>query len=192
MSVRAIVIGASAGAIETLIQLLQPLPSSYRVPIIIVCHLPASEGDNMLSIVLARHCQLQVKEACERETLCSGTIYIAPPSYHLLLEKDLTLALSLDDKVLCCRPSIDVLFMSAADALEEELLGILLTGANADGADGLVAIKQRGGQVFVQDPVTATVDVMPRAALMALKKSHLSADAVENTQGLTRRLLSQL
>jgi two-component system chemotaxis response regulator CheB len=108
---------------------------------------------------------LPVLEALEREPVLPGHVYIAPPNYHLLIESDRTFAVSVDERVCYVRPSIDVLFYAAADVFEERLLGIILTGGNSDGAQGLKAIKDAGGATLVQDPVTAYADIMPRAAI---------------------------
>jgi two-component system chemotaxis response regulator CheB len=110
---------------------------------------------------------VQVKEAEEKETAVPGTVYVAPANYHLLLEDDRTFSLTLESRVRFARPSIDVLFESAADVYGSRLIGIILTGANDDGSRGLAAIKKRGGLAVVQDPTGAEVDTMPRAALRA-------------------------
>lgn len=164
--VEAIVTGVSAGGMEALKLVLTPLPVNFRLPIIIVQHMhPYSE--NYLVDFLNARCRLAVKEAEEKERIEPGRIYIAPPNYHLLIEHDRTFSLSVSEKVNHARPSIDVTFETAASVYGSRLVGVVLTGANNDGSRGLQRIKQRGGYAIVQDPQTAEVDSMPRAALAA-------------------------
>jgi len=160
----AIVIGASAGGVEAVGALLQGLPTPYAPSLIVVIHLPPDRPSLLAGIFQAR-CQLPVHEALDKEHLEAGTVYIAPPGYHLLVEADGTLALSLDAPVAFSRPSIDVLFESAAAAYGERVLGIVLSGANSDGAAGLAAIRAAGGRAWVQDPGDAMAAAMPQAAL---------------------------
>ena len=162
----AIVIGASAGGIKALSLVLEPLPKEFALPIIIVQHLhPYSES--YLSHILSTKSELHVKQADEKEKIQAGSVYVAPPNYHLLIEEDHTLSLSLDAWVNYSRPAIDVLFETAAYAYREKLIGIVLTGANYDGSQGLKKIKEFGGYAIVQEPSTAEVDVMPNAAIAA-------------------------
>lgn len=165
--VDAIVIGASAGGVEALLTLFAELPAHFRLPIIVVLHLP-SERRSRLAEVFAQHVAMPVKEVDDKELIASGTLYFATPGYHVSVESDLSLSLSLEDRVHHSRPSIDILFESAADAFGRRLAGVLLTGANADGARGLAQIKEQGGFTLVQDPGTAQAPTMPEAAL-ALK-----------------------
>ncbi|WP_034643683.1 chemotaxis protein CheB [Desulfovibrio inopinatus] len=160
----AIVLGASAGGPEAILYLLRSLPNEYPVPIFVVLHMHPNQKGNFPSYC-NKYCSLKVKEAEDKEVVLPGTVYIAPPNYHLLLERDRTLALSVDARVKFSRPSIDVLFESAADVYKNELVGIILTGANDDGADGLKKIKQLGGVTIVQDPATAAFASMPKAAI---------------------------
>ena len=161
---QAIVIGASAGAVEALQQLLPSLPAGYPLPIVIVVHLPPT-GKSLLAELFAPVCDIAVREVDDKEALSPGTAYFAPPNYHVLIERNGSLSLSNEEPVHYSRPSIDVLFESAADAYGPALMGILLTGANDDGARGLAAIEQAGGSVFVQDPKTASATAMPQAGL---------------------------
>ncbi|MES2604928.1 MAG: chemotaxis protein CheB [Pseudomonadota bacterium] len=163
---QAIVIGASAGALEALSAILPGLPAGYALPIFIVVHLPPDK-DSLLAEILASKCKLQVHEAEDKEVIRPGTIYVAPPDYHLLIEHDGTLSLSSEEQVHFSRPSIDVLFETAADAYGDKLVGIVLTGANQDGADGLRAIAEAGGKAIVQQPSLAFSPFMPKAALDA-------------------------
>lgn len=160
----AIVIGASAGAVEALTKLLPALKPGFPVPIIVVVHVPADRRSAMADLFRAK-CTLEVREAEGKEAIVEGTIYFAPPDYHLLAEGDRTFSLSCDPPVLYSRPSIDVLFESAADAFGSRLIGIVLTGANADGAQGLKAIIEAGGRGIVQTPSSAFAPAMPEAAL---------------------------
>jgi two-component system, chemotaxis family, protein-glutamate methylesterase/glutaminase len=162
----AVVIGVSAGGLEALNVILPALPVDFPIPIIIVQHQhPAS--DDYLARSLNQKCQLTVKQADEKENIQPCVVYIAPPNYHLMIEDDRTFSLSIDARVNYARPSIDVLFETAADVYGAALIGIILTGANSDGSAGLKKIKQRGGLAIVQDPETATIDAMPKAAIAA-------------------------
>jgi len=167
-----VVIGVSAGGIEALKVILTPLPASFPLPIAIVQHRD-ERSDDFLAEYLNRLSALAVSEAEDKEPLCAGHAYLAPAGHHLLLESDRSFSLSVDPRVNYSCPSIDVLFESAADAFEESLIGIVLTGANADGAQGLKAIKARGGLTIVQDPQTAQAAAMPRAALAATAVDYL-------------------
>lgn len=169
---RAIVIGVSAGALDALSQLLPALPSDSAFAVIVVVHLPPDKK-NLVPELLQRKCPMRVLEAEEKESIEAGTIYIAPPNYHLLVEQDKTLSLSNEDPVLFSRPSVDVLFESAADAFGEQLTGIVLTGANEDGAFGLRTIIDAGGTGVVQSPEEAYAAEMPRAAHRACPEASL-------------------
>ncbi|MGU3496058.1 chemotaxis protein CheB [Xanthobacteraceae bacterium A53D] len=160
----AVVIGASAGGPSALQVLLAHLDATFRGPVVVVNHLGA-EGPDLLADILAKDCRLPVVTAQERTALRPGVVHVAPSGYHLLIEKDHRFAISMDEKVAFSRPSIDVLFTSAADAFGSDLVGVVLTGANADGADGLQTIRRAGGLAFVQDPEEAAVPTMPAAAL---------------------------
>jgi len=162
---RAIVIGASAGGLYAIRDLLVPLPSDFRIPIIIVQHLsPTSE--NYMVEFLNKTTSLNIKEVDEKEPIKPNMVYIAPPNYHVLIEEDETFSLSADEKVNYSRPSIDVLFYSAADIYKNNLIGVVLTGANDDGARGLFAIRKNGGLGIVQTPATAEAPQMPTAAIL--------------------------
>lgn len=161
---RAVVIGVSAGALEALSTILPALPADYPLPIVIVVHLPPNKN-SLFAELLDSKCSLRVCEAEDKEPLLAGTVYIAPPGYHLLVEMDRTLSLSTEEEILYSRPSIDVLFETAADAFGEQLIGVVLTGANEDGARGLRAIVDSGGKAIVQRPDTAMAMMMPQSAL---------------------------
>lgn len=162
--VDAIVIGTSAGGVDALSTLLPALPRDFAGAVFIVLHLPR-ERPSLLVDIFAPKCALAVREAEDKEPVAPGTVYFAPPDYHLLVDEGPQLALSADEPVHFSRPSIDVLFESAADVYGARLLGIILTGASHDGADGLAIISQRGGETIVQDPATAESPLMTQAAL---------------------------
>jgi len=162
--IEAVVIGGSAGALDALAAILPALPRSLPQPIALVIHLPATRP-SCLPEVIGTRCELHVKEAEDKEPLAAGTLYVAPPNYHLLIEARRCLSLSVDEPVHFSRPAIDVLFESAADAYGPALVGVLLTGASEDGARGLAHIAERGGTTIVQAPETAAARTMPEAAL---------------------------
>ena len=161
---RAVVIGASAGGVEALMPLLTGLPEGYPLPVVVVLHLP-EDRQSLLAEVFGNRARVPVREAADKEAMTPGTVHFAPAGYHLLLEHDLSFSLSCDAPVHYSRPAIDVLFESASDALGEGLVGILLTGANEDGAAGLARIGIAGGLTVVQDPQEAQCSDMPQAAL---------------------------
>jgi len=167
----AIVIGASAGGFAALSEILPRLPKTLSQAVVVVQHLHPESGEYMVEF-LRQHCALPVKEAEDKEPIKPGVIYVATAKYHLLIERDRSFSLSVDDKVNYSRPSIDVLFESAAKTYGPRLIGIVLTGANADGAAGLATIKACGGLTIVQDPATAEVPFMPQAALAATMVDH--------------------
>jgi two-component system chemotaxis response regulator CheB len=159
-----VVIGASSGGIELLGTLLPQLPAGFPAAVLVVQHL---RGDtrNLLHELYAPRCALPLCEAADKQPIEPGRVYFAPPDYHLLVELDHTCALSVDDPVRYSRPSIDVLFESAAFAYRAGLLGILLTGANDDGSAGMAAIRAAGGTTWAQLPSTARAPIMPSSAI---------------------------
>ena len=162
--VDAVAIGASAGGVEVLSMLLSSLPASCRLSFFIVLHIPR-DRPSLLPELFSTRCALPVKEAEDKEPIQPGTVYFAPPDYHLLIDRGPAFALSSDEPVHFSRPSIDVLFDSAADIYGERLIGVILTGANQDGAEGLAAVGRAGGRTVVQDPVSAAVAYLPQATL---------------------------
>lgn len=170
----AVVIGVSAGGLKALATILAYLPADYSIPVIIVQHL-LEGSDSFLVDYLNEQVSIRVKEAMDKETIRPGFVYVAPPGYHLLIEDDRIFSLSIDPKVNYSRPSIDVLFDSAAFVYQEKCLGIILTGANRDGSEGLRHIKMNGGQAIIQDPETAEYNMMPLAAMSAVKADHILA-----------------
>ena len=161
----AVLIGGSAGSVDALQKILSDLPARFSLPIVVVQHLPANLRVN-LDMVYGPHSDMRLEEAEDKMRLEAGHVYFAPASYHLLVEKDLSLSLSVDELVHFSRPSIDVLFESAAVSLRDRCAAILLTGANEDGAKGLKFLRERGAVTIVQDPATAQVKMMPEAALL--------------------------
>lgn len=171
---KAVVIGASSGGMNALKAILPVLPAGFSMPVIIVQHISASSNSYWIEM-LDNLCELHVKEAEEKEKIQKGYVYIAPPNYHLLIERDETLSLSADRRVNFARPSIDVLFESAADVYKERLIGIILSGSNSDGTEGLQRIKSYGGFVIAQDPATAESGFMPASAIEKLAVDHISS-----------------
>lgn len=163
-----IVVGTSLGGMRALETILHGLPPDFPLPLAVVQHRGTDgESPSPLPSLLQRHTPLPVSEANDKEPMVGGRVYLAPPDYHLLVDERRRFALSVDDRVLFARPSIDMLFESAADVYRDRVLGVVLTGASADGAQGAARIKRRGGTVVAQDPTTAESGVMPRAAIAA-------------------------
>ncbi len=178
--IKAIVIGASAGGITALLKLLKPLPSSFPLPIAIVLHLPQSR-DSKLADVFQYHFAMNVQQALDKEWIQPGVIYFAPAGYHLSIEKNFSFSLSCEEPESFARPSIDVLMQSAADAYGSLLTGILLTGANHDGAAGLESLTLAGGLSIVQDPEEAETPIMPQTAIKRCQpKLILKLDEIHN------------
>ncbi|MEO5947840.1 MAG: chemotaxis protein CheB [Chitinophagaceae bacterium] len=159
-----IVIGGSAGSFQVILKLVSQLDKGFDIPVLIITH--RSRGnDTQLIDILNEKTSLRVKEAEEKELILPGCIYVCPPDYHLLIEKDKTLSLDYSEKVHYARPSIDVTFQCVADIYKEKSIAVLLSGANGDGAEGLYCIHQQGGVTIVQDPKNAEVPLMPQRAL---------------------------
>jgi len=162
--IEAVVIGGSAGGVDALIQLLPALPEGYDLPVMCILHLP-SDRESRLAELFDERLPLPVREAADKEAIAAGTVYFAGAGYHLSVEQDRTFSLSCEPPVHYARPALDVLMESSADAYGAGLVGILLTGANHDGADGMAQIRARGGFTVVQDPDDAQVGVMPLEAI---------------------------
>ena len=187
------VIGASAGGVDALMTLLPALQRGFGPPVFVVLHLPRHTRSALVEIFAPR-CALAVREVDDKEPVADATIYFAPPDYHLLIDHGAgsrrlaravapSLALSAEETVRYSRPSIDVLFESAADFYGARLAGIILTGANADGADGLVAVSRAGGVTIVQQPLDAFASAMPAAAI-----ARVTPDYVLPLADIARRL----
>ncbi|HEY0818328.1 MAG TPA: chemotaxis protein CheB [Rhizobacter sp.] len=170
--IEAIVIGGSAGGVDALAVLLPALPARLRVPVMVVLHLPR-EKPSLLVEIFSRQCPLTVCEAADKAPIEPGTVYFAPADYHLLVDRGPCFALSVDEPVHFSRPSIDVLFETAADAYGEHLLAVVLTGASQDGAEGLAAVHRAGGITVVQEPSEAPAPYMPESALRASPVDHV-------------------
>ena len=163
MGFEIVVVGTSIGGLKALPVLLSGLPSEFPVPVVLVQH-RGKVSDSGLCEFLNQGSKLPVTEPEDKEPLLPGHIYLAPRDYHLLIA-DGSFALSTDPPVVFARPSIDVLFESAADEYEDRAIGVILTGANQDGSRGLAKIKSRGGLTVVEDPVTSARAEMPQAAI---------------------------
>lgn len=167
MSFECVVIGTSLGGLSALQIVLRNLPADFLVPIAIVQHRHKHSGNTLLGL-LQKDSLLPIKEVEDKDEILPGQVYLAPADYHLLIETGY-FALSTDEPVSYARPSIDVLFESAADIYAEQAIGVILTGANHDGTQGLKKIKARGGMAIVQEPATAESAIMPLAAISAVK-----------------------
>ena len=191
---QALVIGVSAGGLNTLQRILPKLPENFPLAVIVLQHRgkdsnnTQENGLDFLVSFFSKHCILPVVEAEQLEQIKAGTIYIAPARYHLLIEKDFTFSLSVDQAVNHSIPSIDVLFSSASDSYKSRLIGLILTGASSDGSAGLTSIKNNGGLTLVQDPASAEVDFMPKEAIKShqvdkiISLEYISSYLVEVTQ----------
>lgn len=168
----AVVIGASAGGLNAIQVILSLLSDKFRLPLIIVQH-QHPESKELLVKVLQGIGKIPIKEAIDKDKIIQRFIYIAPADYHLMIEQDKTFSLSMSEPVNYARPSIDVLFESAAEIYRTKLIGIILTGANYDGSKGLKKIKEFGGLAIVQDPKNAEVDSMPKAAIREVKANYI-------------------
>jgi two-component system chemotaxis response regulator CheB len=171
-NVDAIVIGTSAGGVDALSVILPAIDGGYHGAILVVLHLPR-ERPSLLVDIFGPKCALSVREAEDKEPVAAGTVYFAPSDYHLLVEHGPVLALSMDAPVNFSRPSIDVLFESAAEVYGPRLLGVILTGASDDGAAGLEAVSRAGGMTCVQDPSTAYASLMVTSALRRVRAHHV-------------------
>jgi len=188
-TIKAIVMGCSAGGVEALKYVLTRLPQDFPVPILVVQHIAPNSSDS-LARLLDDVCKIKVKEAEEMELIQSGIVYLAPANYHLQIEPDFTFSLSIDPPVSYARPSIDVLFESAAHLIGAQLIGVILTGANDDGSKGLKMVKNKGGITIIQDPANAKARKMPESALNELKPDYIVT--LENLHKLLIKLTACL
>ena len=179
-----VVIGGSSGSLQVIIHILGRLPQDFPIPVLLIIH-RAYSNDSMLLDLLALKSNIIVREVEEKDKIVSPCVYLAPADYHVLIEKDETFTLDYSEKLNFSRPSIDVSFISAALVYGKNLTGILLSGANEDGAEGLKEIKSQGGYTIIQHPDEAVVNYMP------LRASHKSRiDKVLNAEGISRYLIS--
>lgn len=169
--IRLIVIGCSRGGLQAMETILPHFPAGYDVPIAVVQH-RAKDSTPLLASVLQRYCAIPVVEPDDKTVIKPGHVYLAPANYHLQVE-DTMFSLSVDLPVHYSRPSVDVLFETAADVYGGDMVAVILTGANDDGATGVEYVRQAGGIVVVQDPATAESDEMPRAAIAATEVDHI-------------------
>lgn len=185
--VEAVVIGGSAGANRVLRQVLGGLTPQFPVPIVVVLHMHPDDG-GLLVENLQRTCPLPVVEILDKMPSVPGRVHVAPPDYHVLMERRGTFALSLDEPVQYCRPAIDVTLTSASALLGAGLLAIILSGANEDGADGVTAARRAGARTIVQDPADAQFPVMPAAALArsGQERGLTAREIAAHLQGLER------
>lgn len=172
MNYEAIVIGVSSGGMNAMKVMFSLLLNEFNTPIIIVQHI-SSQSENLWIRLLNDKSNLYIKEADEKESIEHGKVYIAPPNYHLLIERDKTFSLTIDERVNYARPSIDVLFESAAEAYKNKLIGVILTGSNNDGTKGLKRIKEYGGLTIVQDLATAESFYMPASAIAVVQMDYI-------------------
>lgn len=173
---RVLVIGGSAGSLEALLQFLPKLKMDIPFSIVIVLH-RKNAGESMLTDLLQSRTELPVREIEDKEKMIPSFIYVAPANYHVLIEKDDSFSLDVSEKINYSRPSIDVSFETAADVYGPAAAALLLSGANADGTEGLKRIQEKGGRVLIQQPSSAEVAYMPQQAL-----KEINADAVLSTE----------
>ena len=161
---KAVVTGGSAGGVKALTDILAILPPDFALPVLVVQHLHSSD-EGSLARHLARATRMRVVEPCDKQHIDRGCVYVAPANYHMLVERRGTIALSVGERVNWSRPSIDVLFESATLAWGESVIAVILSGANADGMEGMRSVRQAGGLTIAQDPATAETPYMPQAAI---------------------------
>jgi two-component system, chemotaxis family, protein-glutamate methylesterase/glutaminase len=187
MKYKAVVVGGSAGSLDIILNIVSYADQSAGILYIIILH-RKNDTDSVLTGLFSSRTKLKVKEVEDKDYILPGYIYIAPPDYHLLLEDENTFSLDASEKIFFSRPSIDVTFESVADVFGTAVIGILLSGANADGAHGLNRIHQAGGFTIVQDPESAEVDYMPRQAIDKLKPN--AVVSAKEIPGFLKKLIS--
>ena len=166
-----VAVGTSWGGLAALTKLLGELPADFRIPVVVVQH-RSKDSERLLVQLLQDTTDLKVCEIEDKDPLTPGTVHVAPANYHVLIENGYA-SLTVEEPVRFSRPSIDVMFSSAADTYRSAAIGVVLTGANEDGARGLAHIVQRGGFALVQDPKTAEIPIMPEAAIRAVPTSEV-------------------
>ena len=170
--IEAVVIGASSGGLKALQEICGNLDKSFSKPVIIVQHIHA-HADGFMVWHLNSISPVKVKEAEDKEKLEKGIIYVAPANYHIMIDDGSVISLTTDERINYSRPSIDVLFESAAEVFQDQLVGVILTGANDDGTEGMRLIKQSGGMTIIQDPQTAEVRTMPESVFRQMQVDHI-------------------
>ncbi|MBC7914398.1 MAG: chemotaxis protein CheB [Pyrinomonadaceae bacterium] len=190
--IKILLIGGSAGSIDVIIKILQGLKENLSLAIVIVIH-RKSTSDSTLTQLFDRRSKIRVIEAEEKEKILPGKIYLAPANYHLLIENDNTFSLDTSEKVQFSRPSIDVTFESAAEVYNKHLAALLLSGANSDGAQGILNIANTGGLTIVQNPDSAEVDFMPKAAIFKTVVDYIidSEDLADFVNNLSAAQISE-
>lgn len=184
--VGAVLVGGSAGSLEALARIVEALPEELGVPVIVVVHTPKDRPSGLVEALSAR-CPLPIREPVDKETVEKGTVFVAAPGYHLLVERSQCFSFSVDAPENFSRPSIDVLFDSAVDVYGSQLVAVILSGASRDGARGIKAVHDAGGLALVQSPEEASSPEMPRAALAACPAAEVHPSA-----GLARRVVAAL
>ena len=187
MAYELVVIGTSWGGLHALRRVLRGLPAKFDVPVVVVQH-RHRDSDELLVSLLQEHTALEVCEVEDKMDLKSGGVYVAPAEYHVLVETG-HLELSTEEPVRFSRPSIDVTFESAADSYGSRTIGVVMTGANDDGARGLRRIADRGGAAFVQDPSTAESAIMPAAAIKHVPEARVAK--LDDLGALVGRLVAR-
>lgn len=167
-----VAIGGSAGSLQVILAIAASLGDSYPIPVLVVLHRNVGFESSLEDLISART-GLPIKEVEEKDPVRGGTIYLCPADYHVLVEQDLSFSLDYSERVNFSRPSIDVIFRSAADVFGAGFLAVLLSGGNADGVEGLQYVKSRHGATLVQDPATAEVPYMPQQAITRMKPDHV-------------------
>lgn len=175
MPCKLLIIGGSAGSLEALLKIVPCLDSEMELAIVVVIHRKSSY-DSQLGSILQERIPWPIHEVSEKDPVLPKHVYIAPGDYHLLIENDHTFSLDDSEKVNFCRPSIDVSFESAAEVYRSNLIAVLLSGANADGAKGLQQVKLLGGTTIVQDPSSAEISYMPEQAILQGQIDHVVSD----------------
>lgn len=184
MRYEAIVIGVSSGGMNAMKVMFSLLPKDFTIPVIIVQHIGAHSDSQWIKLLNDKS-NISIKEADEKEKIENGNVYIAPPNYHLLIEKDKSFSLTVSERVNYSRPSIDELFESAAEAYADKLIGVILTGSNNDGTNGIKRVKECGGLAIIQNPETAESAFMPKSAIAAI-----NPDYVLSLEGITELLIT--
>ncbi len=182
--IKFIAIGGSAGSYQLILKILASLPKDFPIPIMMTLH-RSKEIRNGFAEALRLKSNVEVREPKDKEIIKPGRIYLAPSNYHLMVDLGFTFSLSTEEVVKFSRPSIDMSFESASYVYQNKLLGILLSGANSDGAEGIRKIKERGGKVIIQDPQEAMIKTMPEAAI-----KHIGSECVLNIESICSYLLS--
>ena len=169
---KAVVIGGSAGSFQVLVKLLSSIPPDFQLPIIIASHRLKHIRSGFVEALSLKSVK-KIEEPCDKDSIKKGRVYLAPSNYHLSIELGNTFSLSTEEMINNSRPAIDVTFETSAYVFKEKLIGILLTGANKDGALGMKAVKEHGGLTIVQDPLECVMDTMPRAAMNVTSIDHV-------------------